>query len=633
MHPRKHIWTIISIVLLLCIVTGVRGRFWNEVRIGEGPYGLLPLATPWVFQLNEEESGSSWTETTHPRIRFSSREGRLCFRNTLPDTLPHDAGIVLLTNSTYGPFKVLVEGDLIYSYGEDKSWFGRQYLSSSSHSIPLPDGAPGKQILIEFTSKPYEMSGFTEFPHFGSVNQWSIQAFRQELPIAIVRMIMIFSGLYCLLVIAIHDDENRRTFIHIGTISLLTGITMLDSEVLGIRNPNPWFIWYLSNGSMFLLPVAFLFYTENLLGLKRPNRVHMLAILHGWIAAVLLASPQVISSVLVCIFWGMMPITLGLVSPLLWRFLRDKHEPDQAYIRWAFSILMATACFDLSLVILTIFGLSRITTSSFYLGMMSFLMLVGYKQTIQSIENRRKLAKQTHLLESQSEELITHRDKLERLVDERTHSLRVTSEALLIQKDRAESANRAKSVFLASVSHELRTPLNGILGFTQILRRNPSIPPEVTRQIEIIHQCGEHLLKLINNILEISRIESEKFMNQSPGSGSCEGAPHPLPRDSILTNMEPFFPPCVADRSPGEACDTDNFGTLDTKIHSLPDHIQANIRAYAEEGDVAMLAEYLSNVASGCPHHSGLNALLRMARSCQIARIQRLCGSECKNAS
>lgn len=626
MHPRKHIWTIISIVLLLCVVTGVRGRFWNEAKNGEGPYGLRPLGTPWAFQLDDQHSGSIWIETKQPKLRFSSHEGRLCFRNTLPETLPHDAGIVLLTNSAHGPFSVFVEDGLIYSYGEDKSWFARQYLSSSSHSIPLPDGAPGKQILIEFTSKPYESSGFTEFPHFGSVNQWSIQALKQELPIAIIRMLMILSGVYCLIVVAVHDEENRRTFIHIGTLSLLTGLNMLDSEVLSIRNPNPWLIWYLTNGSMFLLPVAFLLYIENLLGMRRPNRVHKLAILHVWIAAVLLASPQLISSVLVCIFWGMMPVTLGLVSPSLWRFLRERQRPDQAYIRWAFSILVATACLDLSFVILTLLGLSRITTSSFYLGMMSFLMLIGYKQTIQSVENRRELAKKTHLLEAQSEELKTHRDKLERLVDERTHSLRVTSEALLIQKDKAESANRAKSIFLASVSHELRTPLNGILGFTQILRRNQTIQPEVTKQIEVIHQCGDHLLKLINNILDTSRIESGKLTCQSAASdsGSCGEILHAPPTDFILTNMGPCATPCVADRSPADAFETDNSSTLHTNVHSLPDHIQATIRAYAEEGDVAMLAEYLSSVASGYPNDSGLNLLLRLARSCQIARIQTL---------
>jgi len=72
----------------------------------------------------------------------------------------------------------------------------------------------------------------------------------------------------------------------------------------------------------------------------------------------------------------------------------------------------------------------------------------------------------------------------------------------------AEAANRAKSVFLSNMSHELRTPLNAILGFTQIMEMDKRIPEEQRRNIEIINRSGRHLLALINDVLEISRIES-----------------------------------------------------------------------------------------------------------------------------
>jgi PAS domain S-box-containing protein len=74
----------------------------------------------------------------------------------------------------------------------------------------------------------------------------------------------------------------------------------------------------------------------------------------------------------------------------------------------------------------------------------------------------------------------------------------------------ADAANRAKSEFLSRMSHELRTPLNAILGFTQLMNRNPSLSSEQQEHLGIISRSGEHLLDLINDILEMSKIESGK---------------------------------------------------------------------------------------------------------------------------
>lgn len=87
------------------------------------------------------------------------------------------------------------------------------------------------------------------------------------------------------------------------------------------------------------------------------------------------------------------------------------------------------------------------------------------------------------------------------------------SQAALEQAaERATIANRAKSQFLAKMSHELRTPLNAILGFTQVMNRSLSTPSEFQSHLNIINRSGEHLLALINDVLEMSRIEAGQLI-------------------------------------------------------------------------------------------------------------------------
>jgi PAS domain S-box-containing protein len=106
----------------------------------------------------------------------------------------------------------------------------------------------------------------------------------------------------------------------------------------------------------------------------------------------------------------------------------------------------------------------------------------------------RDITERTHTQEA----LQTAHDDLERRIAARTAEL----------TDAKEAANRAKSIFLANMSHEIRTPLNAILGYAQILQRDKEMPAPQRLGLETIEASGRHLLALINDTLDLSKIEA-----------------------------------------------------------------------------------------------------------------------------
>ena len=130
------------------------------------------------------------------------------------------------------------------------------------------------------------------------------------------------------------------------------------------------------------------------------------------------------------------------------------------------------------------------------------------------------------------QELVRYREYLEESVTERTIQLQQTNEELEAARDRAESANRAKSSFLANVSHEIRTPLNAIVGFTEILGRNLSDEGQ-KRHLESINRSGEALLHMIDDILDLSRLEA----------GSLDLRTAPVDTLKVLADTRTSFAP------------------------------------------------------------------------------------------
>ncbi len=165
-------------------------------------------------------------------------------------------------------------------------------------------------------------------------------------------------------------------------------------------------------------------------------------------------------------------------------------------------------------------------------------------------------------------------------------------EALRNAAEKAKTASQAKSTFLANMSHELRTPLNVILGFSRLLERDPAVTPHQLEYLKPIHNSGDHLLALINNVLDISKIENGNMVVQ----------PEDFDLSCFLKDFGRLFQTCTAEKN--------ILYTLEA-ARDLPRLIRTDKRK---------LRQILINLISNAIHHTSRGSVtLRITRTDSVA--------------
>ena len=122
-------------------------------------------------------------------------------------------------------------------------------------------------------------------------------------------------------------------------------------------------------------------------------------------------------------------------------------------------------------------------------------------------------------------------DELERRIEQRTESLERAVEELRLSRASAEAASAAKTAFLANMSHEIRTPMNAILGLAQVLSQHDNLTPAQCEQLAAIQRSGEHLLSVIDDVLQMSKMEAGRLSTRV----------HEFALAELLTDVERMF--------------------------------------------------------------------------------------------
>lgn len=155
------------------------------------------------------------------------------------------------------------------------------------------------------------------------------------------------------------------------------------------------------------------------------------------------------------------------------------------------------------------------------------------------------------------------------------------AEELIVAKDKAEESDRLKTAFLQNMSHEIRTPLNGIIGFSELLNSEDITKEEISSYTAIIIQSGKRLMEIVNNILDISRIQT----------GQIRVEKKMIIINSLFADLLSFFSPLARSKNIALSChNLENKGVIifsdELKLHQIFVNLINNAIKFTESGEI-----------------------------------------------
>ncbi|NEN92407.1 MAG: hypothetical protein F6K48_27310, partial [Okeania sp. SIO3H1] len=258
--------------------------------------------------------------------------------------------------------------------------------------------------------------------------------------------------------------------------------------------------------ALLLMLFSWIKFTQSFLKTKKylPQIDRFLFILSLVLVMVIIISMPTKWNNISVIFNGIFISFIILITALIrWR---QRYKPSQYFLLAMLSPLLGIIIRSFSALGFIPYGFYVENRSNFTFSLSVLLFSFALADRINLIQDEKEKAQNQALKNAElNQKLIQEQNiVLEKKVEERT-------EELSIAKEKAEVANQAKSSFIANMSHELRTPLNAILGFSQIMMRSPTLSQEQKENTTIINKSGNYLLTLINNILDLSKIEAGKM--------------------------------------------------------------------------------------------------------------------------